>query len=212
MPTPERQSPSAPTSPNNPARPAGGAPPRKISTKLAALGGALVHGKVLPKLGFPKAELPGSPSAKPVAAPNRAPAVAEPRPTVSPGNNAKALMIVEDDPAIREMLVRALGLTYSVFEAPDGEAAMEMLGRMRDLPELVIMDVMMPKMDGLTLASKMKKDPKLWGLPIIMLTGRDAPKDIVQGINMGARHYMTKPFKIQDLLDRIAKSIAAKKR
>jgi two-component system response regulator RpaA len=214
MPMTPRQQPSMPTSPDRPARPPGGAPPRKISTKLAALGGALVNGKVLPKAGFPKAEAPGgSPSiAGPGAAPNRAPAVVEPRPTVSPGGSAKALMIVEDDPSIREMLVRALGLTYSVFEAPDGEAALDMMGRMRALPELVIMDIMMPKMDGLTLANKMKKDPKLWGLPIIMLTGRDSPKDIVQGINMGARHYLTKPFKIQDLLDRITKTIAAKKR
>src|SRR6185295_17089391 len=131
--------------------------------------------------------LPGSPTTKPGPAPNRAPVVLEPSPTVSPGNDAKVLMIVEDDPAIRELLVRALGITYSVFEAPDGEAAMEMLGRMRRLPDLMIMDVMMPKMDGLTLSTKMKKDPKLFGLPIIMLTGRDSPKDVVQGINMGAR-------------------------
>lgn len=207
MPTPA-QGPSMPTSPGNAARPAGGPPPRKISVKLAALGVALVSGKVLPKVGFPKAELPGSPGAKPGPAPNCAPAMVEPSPTVSPGKDAKALMIVEDDPAIRELLVRALGLTYSVFEAPDGEAAMEMLGRMRRVPDLMIIDVMMPKMDGLTLASKMKKDPKLFGLPLIMLTGRDSPKDVVQGINMGARHYVTKPFKIQELLERIKKTLA----
>jgi DNA-binding response OmpR family regulator len=48
-------------------------------------------------------------------------------------------------------------------------------------------------------------------VPIIFLTGRDSPKDVVQGINVGARHYLTKPFKIQDLLAKVAKTLGMKK-
>jgi DNA-binding response OmpR family regulator len=119
-------------------------------------------------------------------------------------------MVVEDDPSIREMLVRSLGLEYMVYEASDGQVALEMLGRMR-APDLLIMDVMMPRMDGLQLAGKLKTENQLKGVPIIFLTGRDSPKDVVQGINMGARHYLTKPFKIQELLAKVAKTLGTKK-
>ncbi len=120
-------------------------------------------------------------------------------------------MVVEDDPSIREMLTRSLGLEYSVYEASDGQIAFEMLGRMKPLPELLILDVMMPRMDGLTLASKLKAETPLRTVPIIFLTGRDSPKDVVQGINMGARHYLTKPFKIQELMAKVAKTLGLKK-
>ena len=119
-------------------------------------------------------------------------------------------MVVEDDPSIRDMLVRSLGLEYTVYEACDGHVALEMLGRIK-APDLMILDVMMPRMDGLQLASKLKTENQLRTVPIIFLTGRDSPKDVVQGINMGARHYLTKPFKIQDLLAKVAKTLGVKK-
>ncbi len=122
------------------------------------------------------------------------------------------MMVVEDDPAIREMLVRSLGVEYNVFEASDGQQALEMLGRIKPVPDLLVLDVMMPRMDGLTLATKLKTEPQhLRSIPIIFLTGRDSPKDVVQGINVGARHYLTKPFKIQDLLAKVAKTLGVKK-
>ena len=125
---------------------------------------------------------------------------------------AKTVMVVEDDPAIREMLVRSLGVEYTVFEASDGQQALEMLGRAKPVPDLLVLDVMMPRMDGLSLASKLKTEPQhLRSIPIIFLTGRDSPKDVVQGINVGARHYLTKPFKIQDLLAKVAKTLGVKK-
>jgi len=119
-------------------------------------------------------------------------------------------MVVEDDPSIREMLVRSLAIDYTVYEASDGQMALEMLARMRP-PDLVIMDVMMPRMDGLQLAAKLKAENQLKTVPMIFLTGRDSPKDVVQGINMGARHYLTKPFKIQELLAKVGKTLGVKK-
>ena len=119
-------------------------------------------------------------------------------------------MVVEDDAAIRDMLVRSLGTNYCVYESSDGQIALEALTRLKP-PDLIIMDVMMPRMDGWTLASKIKAESRLKNVPLIFLTGRDAPKDVVQGINAGARHYLTKPFKIQTLLEKVGKAIGEKK-
>jgi len=119
-------------------------------------------------------------------------------------------MVVEDDAAIREMLVRSLGLEYSVYEAHDGQMALDMLSAMKE-PDLMLLDVMMPHMDGHVLASKLRAD-KRFKAPIIFLTGLDSPKDVVQGINSGARHYVTKPFKIQDLLVKVAKAMGGGKK
>ena len=119
-------------------------------------------------------------------------------------------MVVEDDAAIREMLVRALGANYRVYESSNGHVALEKLTRLKP-PDLIIMDVMMPRMDGWTLASKVKAESRLKYVPLIFLTGRDSPKDIVQGINAGARHYLTKPFKIQTLLEKVGKALGEKK-
>ena len=119
-------------------------------------------------------------------------------------------MVVEDDRAIREMLVRSLGLEYCVYEAHDGQMALDMLSAMRE-PDLMLLDVMMPQMDGLVLAGKLKTEKRFKSVPIIFLTGLDSPKDVVQGINAGARHYVTKPFKIQELLAKIAKALGVAK-
>jgi DNA-binding response OmpR family regulator len=118
--------------------------------------------------------------------------------------NGPTVMVVEDDPAIREMLVRSLAAHYRVYEASDGQEALDALQRY-DAPDLLVLDVMMPRMDGLTLARALKGEAKTRAIPIIFLTGLDSAKDVVQGINAGARHYLTKPFKIQDLLGKVGK-------
>jgi CheY-like chemotaxis protein len=151
-----------------------------------------------------------APTAPPMRAPTAPPAAAEPTPSANPGPHAKVIMVVEDDAAIRDMLVRSLGTNYCVYESPDGQTALENLTRMKP-PDLIIMDVMMPRMDGWTLASKLKAETRLKSVPLIFLTGRDSPKDVVQGINAGARHYLTKPFKIQTLLEKVGKAIGEKK-
>jgi len=132
-------------------------------------------------------------------------------PSANPGPHAKIIMVVEDDASIRDMLVRSLGASYCVYESPDGQTALAHLTRMKP-PDLIIMDVMMPRMDGWTLASKLKAESRLKNVPLIFLTGRDSPKDVVQGINAGARHYLTKPFKIQTLLEKVGKAIGGEKK
>jgi len=133
-------------------------------------------------------------------------AVSTPRPSVVPSASARVVMVVEDDATIREMLTRSLGTEYCVYEASDGITALAMLQRM-SAPDLFLFDVRMPKMDGLALAIRMREDTRMRRVPIIFLSGLDAPRDVVNGINAGARQYVTKPFKMKDLLRRVDRAI-----
>jgi DNA-binding response OmpR family regulator len=152
-----------------------------------------------------------SPSRPPPAEATAPTLYGKPVPSATPGPTAKVVMVVEDDAAIREMLVRSLGMEYCVYEASDGQMALDMLGAMKE-PDLMLLDVMMPNMDGHELASKLKAEKRFKSVPIVFLTGLDSPKDVVKGINAGARHYVTKPFKIQDLLGKVAKAITVNKK
>jgi CheY-like chemotaxis protein len=118
----------------------------------------------------------------------------------------KIVLVVEDDESVRAMLVRALGISYTVLEAGDGMAAMELL-RKGTIPDVILCDVMMPRMNGYALARVIKADPVLKGIPIVFLTARGSAKDIVEGINAGARHYIAKPFSVRDVLDKVGKIV-----
>ncbi len=91
-------------------------------------------------------------------------------------------------------------------EAADGLQASELLGRMT-APDLLICDVMMPTIDGFSLAKLVRSRPELKAIPIIFLTAKTSPLDVVQGIKLGARHYIQKPFSIKDLLDKVEKTL-----
>src|SRR5579884_2302058 len=91
----------------------------------------------------------------------------------------RVVLVVDDDPAVRTLVAKALQATgYEVAEAGDGLAASELLGQMR-LPDLLICDVMMPKFDGFTLARVIKARPELRSMPIIFLTAKTNPADVV---------------------------------
>jgi DNA-binding response OmpR family regulator len=116
----------------------------------------------------------------------------------------KLILVVDDDAHIRSIVARALSPTYDIREAPDGLAAAGELTRAPQ-PDLVILDVMMPHADGATLAATMKASSEFRAIPIIFLTARSSPADLVQGIRIGARAYITKPFKLDDLRKKVAK-------
>jgi CheY-like chemotaxis protein len=120
--------------------------------------------------------------------------------------SGKLVLVVEDDASVRTMLVRALGVHYNVIDAADGVAAMDLL-RAGAVPDLIVCDVMMPRMNGYALARLLKADANLKAIPIVFLTARSSAKDIVEGINAGARHYIAKPFSMRDVLDKIGKII-----
>jgi DNA-binding response OmpR family regulator len=118
------------------------------------------------------------------------------------------ILVVEDDAEVRHLLVRALGDKYTVFAAADGLEALDLLAKIPSL-DAVVLDVMLPQVDGLTVGRSMKADPRLERVPILYLSAKDRPLEIVAGINAGARHYMTKPFKMPDLLRRIGAMVVS---
>jgi two-component system OmpR family response regulator len=115
----------------------------------------------------------------------------------------KRVLIADDDPAISRLLERVLMREYEVIIAKDGPGALALAQETR--PNLLILDVMMPGMDGFQLAAKVREVPEIKNSPIIFLTARDGPMDTIKGIQSGARHYLTKPFKIDDLLTKVKK-------
>ncbi len=112
------------------------------------------------------------------------------------------ILVVEDDTELLKMLGRMLSELAEVQLARDGVEAVEKL-RTGISPDLVITDLMMPRMDGLTLAKQLKEEPQTKKTPVIMLTAKNGPKDVVAGINAGARSYITKPFKHEELLKKV---------
>jgi len=114
------------------------------------------------------------------------------------------ILIVEDDPTIRTILEMALmGAGYRhVTSAGRGDDGWE-LARNRK-PDLVLLDVMLPGMDGFTVARRIRETPSLSTTRVIMITARTQNEDIVRGLDAGADDYVTKPFDRQVLLARIA--------
>ncbi len=120
----------------------------------------------------------------------------------------KLVLVVDDDPSVRTLVAKALlAKGYEVREAGDGLAASELLGGMARLPDLLICDVMMPTIDGFSFARMVKARAELRSMPIIFLTARTASADLVQGIQLGARHYVNKPFSVKDLLDKVERTV-----
>jgi diguanylate cyclase (GGDEF)-like protein len=112
------------------------------------------------------------------------------------------ILIADDDPDLRDIIRSVLEPSgFSVVEAADGEAAFEaMQGR---LPDLLILDYMMPRLTGPELCHRLKQDLRLRYVPVIMLTGKGEIQDKVFGINAGADDYLVKPFEPQELLARV---------
>lgn len=115
----------------------------------------------------------------------------------------KRVMIVEDDPAIAELLARTLDRFYEVRVVNDGGQALQTASELR--PDVILLDVNLPNKDGFAIAQQMKDSPVLSRIPIIFLTARDRSLDVVKGIQVGAKHYITKPFKIDDVLKKVQK-------
>jgi two-component system, OmpR family, response regulator MprA len=115
--------------------------------------------------------------------------------------NAVRIMVVDDEPAVRESLRRALSLEgYDVELAADGAEALEAIRDHGD-PDAILLDVLMPRLDGLEVARRLRAR----GLrtPILMLTARDEVRDRVAGLDAGADDYVVKPFALEELLARV---------
>jgi len=112
------------------------------------------------------------------------------------------ILVVEDEPAILELIkVNLLDAGYEVLSADDAESAREMLKE--TLPNLVLLDWMLPGMSGLALAKELRADPRTRELPVIMVTARTDEADKVAGLEAWVDDYVTKPFSPRELKARI---------
>ncbi len=112
------------------------------------------------------------------------------------------VLVVEDDPALQRLLafnLRAAG--FAVVQAFDGDEALERLLERR--PDLVLLDWMLPGRSGLDLCRRIRRDPELRELPVVMLTARGEETDRVRGLEDGADDYVTKPFSMAELIARL---------
>ncbi len=115
---------------------------------------------------------------------------------------AANILIVEDEPAIRQMLGFTLaGDGYNFLEAGDVEEAHNAMSTM--IPDLILLDWMLPGISGVDFARRLKRDPKTSAIPIIMLTARGSENDKVKGLDTGADDFITKPFSTRELLARV---------
>jgi two-component system, OmpR family, phosphate regulon response regulator PhoB len=112
------------------------------------------------------------------------------------------VLIVEDEQAIREMVCLALSQGgYDCQEAADTNEAQQRI--LEGLPDLILLDWMLPGMSGIDYARKLRRDKLTQGVPVIMLTARTQEEDKVRGLDTGADDYITKPFSTRELIARI---------
>jgi CheY-like chemotaxis protein/Tfp pilus assembly protein PilF len=152
---------------------------------------------------------PQSPAAgqqPPVTLPTETAAAPAPTQSAKPasyGSSRKTVMIVDDSPTIRKIL----GLTleragYKVVAEPDGESAIERLVQV--VPDLILLDIAMPKIDGYEVCKRIKQDPRTKAVHVVMLSGKGALFDKVKGHMAGATEYLTKPFETPAVLAVVA--------
>ena len=112
------------------------------------------------------------------------------------------ILVVDDEPTIVELIEESLHIEgYDTNRAYSGEEALEQLAK--DPPDLVLLDLMLPGMDGYEVCRQMQKDVRLSQIPVIMLTAKSAVADKVAGYQKGADDYITKPFDTEELLVRV---------
>src|SRR5215212_2581245 len=119
-----------------------------------------------------------------------------------PGAPTRRVLVVEDDEAIRELIALHLRLEgFAVLTSGDGSEALR-LARAEEF-DLIVLDVMLPGLDGMTLCAAVRRDSASADTPILMLTARREEADKVLGLETGADDYLTKPFGIREFIARV---------
>jgi DNA-binding response OmpR family regulator len=119
----------------------------------------------------------------------------------------KKILVIEDEQFIRENIVEILESNdYDVFSAPDGVAGIELA--LKHLPDLILCDVMMPDLDGHSVLAQLRDNDATSATPFIFLTARANTQDLRVGMNLGADDYLTKPFRVPDLLHAVNTRLA----
>lgn len=112
----------------------------------------------------------------------------------------KKILLADDDTEMQEMLASLLEAEgYKVIKAGDGEEAVELAKK--ELPSLIMLDIHMPRMDGLTACREIKTDKVIKTIPVVMLTVEGSVREIQQAIDYGAKTYITKPSSREEILN-----------
>lgn len=120
----------------------------------------------------------------------------------------KTILIVDDMPSNIELLYAILGSEYRILFASSGQEGLQMA--IKNVPDLLLLDVMMPDMDGYELCEKLKKHPLTMAIPIIFLTVLDHEDDEERGLEAGAIDYIAKPYNVANIKVKIRNHIAFK--
>jgi DNA-binding response OmpR family regulator len=114
----------------------------------------------------------------------------------------KRILVVDDEPDVRELVVYRMQRSgYEVIAAKNGEEAFELA--CTEVPDLVVADVMMPRLNGYELTRKLRDDERTRSIPVILLTSRSQEADVSQGFDAGADDYLKKPFNPDELVQRV---------
>jgi DNA-binding response OmpR family regulator len=119
------------------------------------------------------------------------------------------VLIVEDEPNIvlsLEILLRRAG--YETASAGDGEEALELIRRTR--PDVVLLDIMLPKRNGYEVCRSVKSEPALFSIPVIMLTAKGQEVEMLKGLELGASAYITKPFGNAEVLEAVRAALESR--
>ena len=117
-------------------------------------------------------------------------------------HNPPRILIVDDNETNRDILMARLGPQgYDLKQAADGEEALA--AAKEHLPDLILLDIMMPKIDGIEVCKRIKNDATMPFTPIILCTAKADSKDVVAGLEAGADEYLTKPYSPRQLLAKI---------
>jgi len=119
----------------------------------------------------------------------------------------KTILIVEDEPSLQKTLAGALtDAGYEVLQAFDGESGLEMTKQKK--PDLLLLDLILPKKHGLELLKGIKEDKETSQIPVIVITNVEEPEDIMKAMELGAKAYLVKTnYSIHDILEKIASAL-----
>ncbi|MGY1736423.1 ATP-binding protein [Geodermatophilus sp. SYSU D00684] len=151
--------------------------------------------------GEPDTDTPPPASAPAVRAAALTPWDDDPRRPTPPSDPLGTVLVVDDNADMRAYLTRLLSPSWTVRTAADGEAALDDVARV--LPDVVLTDVMMPRLDGFGLLRALRADPGTRAVPVVMLTARAGQEAAVEGFDAGVDDYLPKPFESAELLGRL---------
>lgn len=117
------------------------------------------------------------------------------------------VLVVDDHPKIVRLLQRELEREHQVFTAYNGEDALEIVER--EHPDVIVLDVVMPGVDGYRVLYRVKSDPATRDITVIMLTVKDKPDDVMLGLTVGADYYVPKPFNANEIASLIGRHMEA---